>query len=242
MALFKDTPLKGKVAIVTGGTKGIGAAIADKLASLGAKVVVCARQKEKTKHAFVECDVSNMDQVKTMVAFTLKNYKKIDILVNNAGIFPSVPFEQMTEEQWDKVISVNLRGTFNCTKAVSYFMIQQNSGKIINLASIAALVGYAGLVHYCTTKAGVTGFTRALAVELAPHNINVNAIAPGLIETPGVDVLMNKQEQTGFAQAVPLKRNGQPKDIAEAAAFLATEASSYITGQVIVVDGGSTIE
>ncbi|MBN2421082.1 SDR family oxidoreductase [Candidatus Woesearchaeota archaeon] len=242
MGLLSSSPLKGKVAIVTGGTMGIGLGIADKLASLGAKVVVAAIDNAKTKHHFIQCDVSDMNQVKAMVAETMKKFKRIDILVNNAGIFPSKLFTEMTEEDWKKVMQVNLNGTFNCSKIVSEFMIQQKSGKIINLASIAAFVGFQGLVHYCTAKAGVTGFTRALALELGPHNINVNAIAPGLIITPGVNDFMNQEQQAGFAQSVPLKRNGLPKDIAELAAFLATDASSFITGQTIVCDGGKLLE
>lgn len=240
MGLFNN-PLKGKVAIVTGGTMGIGLGIADKLASLGAKVVVAAIHEVKTKHYFVHCDVSDMNNVKAMVTETLKKFKRIDILVNNAGIFPNVPFKDMKEEDWDKVMAVNLKGVFNCTKIVSDFMMQQNSGKIINISSIAGYIGFPGLTHYCATKAGLMGFTRALALELAPYKINVNAIAPGAIETPGASGGA-KDQLNAIAQIVPLKRVGQPKDIAEAAAYLATEASSYVTGQIITVDGGYIIQ
>ncbi|MBS3176372.1 SDR family oxidoreductase [Candidatus Woesearchaeota archaeon] len=239
---FSNKPLKGKVAIVTGGTKGIGAAIADKLKEHGASVVVCARNPQRSKHTYISADVSNSEEVQNLVNYTIKKYKKIDILVNNAGIFPNNPFSEMTEEQWDKVMDVNLKGIFNCTKAVLPFMTQKRYGKIINISSIAGTrEGYAGMVHYCTSKAGVAGFTKAAAVELAEHGINVNAIAPGLIETPGVSDFMDPQQRQAFAKSVPLKRNGKPVDIAELAAFLASDASSYITGQTITCDGGITI-
>lgn len=234
-------PLAGKVAIVTGGTKGIGLAIANKLSSLGADVVVCARKPGKEKHACVQADVSNSKQVKNLVDYTIKKFKRIDILVNNAGIFPADSMEEMTEEQWNKVIDVDLKGVFNCTKAVMPYMIKQKYGKIVNLASIAAYLGFANLTHYCAAKAGVSGFTRSAALELSKYGINVNAIAPGLIETPGVLDFMPAEGRSAFAKSVPLGRNGKPEDIAELAAFLAADASSYITGQTIIIDGGYTL-
>lgn len=241
MALFNN-PLKNRVAIVTGGTKGIGKGIADKLASLGAKVIVCARNKEKTKHHLVLCDVSNLNHVQSLIAEVIKKYKKVDILVNNAGIYPNVPFKDMTEEQWDQVINTNLKSMFIVTRAVLPYMTAQGKGSIINLSSIAGTSkGYEGSVHYCASKAGVLGFTRATAVEFAKLGIRVNAIAPGLILTPGVTSAIDEKGINDFIQTVPLKRAGLPKDIGEAAAFLATDASSYITGQVIIVDGGNTV-
>lgn len=234
--------LRGKVAIVTGATKGIGEAIANKLSSLGAKVVICSRTKVRSKHYFIQCNVSNSGDVKNLVSEVIKKFKKIDILVNNAGIFPSVELKDMTKEQWDQVININLNGIFNCTREVIPYMIKQKSGNIVNLSSIAGILGFDGLVHYCTTKAGVRGFTMASAIELAQYGIRVNAIAPGLIDTPGVRNLMDEKGIQGFVQQVPLKRHGVPNDIAETAAFLVSNSSSYITGQIIVVDGGYSIQ
>ena len=233
--------LKGKVAIVTGGTKGIGKGIADKFFKEGAHVVVTARHKAPTKHHLVLCDVSNGNEVKEMVEVVIKKYKKIDILVNNAGIYPFVPFEQMKEKDWDSVIAVNLKGIYNCTSAVLPSMIKHKYGKIISIASIAgAFVGFPNLVHYCTTKAGVMGFTRGAALDLAKYNVNVNAIAPGAILTPGVESGLDKKAVAGLIQAIPERRMGKPVDIAATAAFLASDEAQYITGQTIVVDGGYT--
>ncbi|MBS3174417.1 SDR family oxidoreductase [Candidatus Woesearchaeota archaeon] len=235
--------LKERVAIITGGTKGIGKAIADKLSSLRIKVVICARKKENTRHYFIKCDVSKIEEVKNLVNETIRKFGRIDILVNNAGIFPSNLLKDMTEEQWNNVISVNLNGVFNCTRLIIPYMIKAKYGKIINIASIAGTcLGFQGLTHYCTTKAGLSGFTKSAALELAEYKINVNAVAPGLISTPGVDNFMSKREQLEFSKIVPLKRNGKPEDIAELTAFLASDSSSYITGQTITVDGGYTIQ
>ena len=233
--------LKGKVAIVTGGSKGIGKGIADALASYGAHVVICSRKKTKSKHHFVQGDITNISDCSKVVTSAIKKFGRIDILVNNAGIYPFVPLTQMTRKQWDQVIDVNLNGVFNATKAVLPFMVKQKYGKIINIASIAGTtVGFAGLVHYCTTKAGIMGFTRAAALELAAYNINVNAVAPGAIRTPGVKAGLNKDALAGLVQIIPEGRLGKPVDIGETTAFLASDASQYITGQTIIVDGGLT--
>jgi 3-oxoacyl-[acyl-carrier protein] reductase len=242
--LFKSGSLKGKVAIVTGGTKGIGAAIADKLKAEGATVVVCARSMTKSEHMCLPVDVSKSEDVKRLVAETIRKYKKVDILVNNAGIYPSVELKDMTEQQWDEIMSINLKGMFNCTKAVLPHMVRQQYGKIINLASIAGTeLGFPGLVHYCTTKAGVSGFTKAAATELAQFNIRVNAIAPGLILTPGIESFMSPEDQADFVKnQIPIGRVGKPEDIAALAAFLASDASDNITGQTIVSDGGTSIQ
>lgn len=233
--------LKGKVAIVTGGSKGIGKGIADALASYGAHVVICSRKKTKSKHHHVQGDVSSVADCSKIVSSALKKFGRIDILVNNAGIYPFVPFVQMTRKQWDQVIDVNLNGVFNATKAVLPQMMKQKYGKIINIASIAGTtVGFPGLVHYSTTKAGIMGFTRALALELATSRINVNAIAPGAIQTPGIRAGLDKKTADGLIRIIPEGRLGKPVDIGETAAFLASDASEYITGQTIIVDGGFT--
>ena len=233
--------LKGKVAIVTGGTKGIGEGIANKFKKEGSKVVVSARTKIKTKHYFIKCDVSNSDEVKNLINETIKKYKRIDIVVNNAGIFPFIEFKSMTEEQWDEVMNVNLKGMYYITKAALPYLLKRKSGKIINIASIAGTkVGFPNLVHYCTTKAGVSGFTKSLALELAKSNIQVNAIAPGVIMTPGVKKGLDKKTIKNLLMTIPEGRGGKPSDIAATAAFLASEESQYITGQTIVVDGGYT--
>jgi 3-oxoacyl-[acyl-carrier protein] reductase len=238
---MKKLSLKDKVAIVTGGTKGIGKGIADVLSRKGAKVVISAKNKLESKHYFIKCDVSNYQDAQTLIKETLKKYKKIDILINNAGIYPFVPLKDMTEEQWDNVIKVNLKGTFNCTKAVLPFMIKNKYGKIVNIASIAGTkVGFPNLVHYCASKGGIEGFTMAAALDLAQYKINVNAVAPGAILTPGTKKGLDKKATANLIQAIPEKRMGKPIDIAETVAFLASDASEYITGQTIVVDGGYT--
>ena len=233
--------LKGKVAIVTGGTKGIGKGIADALANYGAKVVVSARKSEKTKHYFVKCDVSSYTDAQLLAQEVIKKYKRIDILVNNAGIYPFVSLDKMTEEQWDSVININLKGVFNCTKAVLPFMINKKYGKIVNIASIAGTkVGFPSLTHYCASKGGVEGFTMGAALDLAQYKINVNAIAPGAILTPGTKNGLDKDAVSHLIQAIPEKRMGMPVDIADTTVFLASDAAEYITGQTIVVDGGYT--
>lgn len=232
---------KGKVAIVTGGTMGIGKGIADRLAARGAKIVISARHRSPSKHYFVRCDVSSYKEAQNLVQQAIKKYKKIDILVNNAGIYPFVSLKDMTEQQWDQVINVNLKGVFNCTKAVLPHMMKRKYGKIVNISSIAGhCVGFQGLAHYCTTKAGVVGFTKAAALDLAPYKINVNAVAPGAIETPGVSKALDKKARQMYISMIPARRMGKPSDIAEAVAFLASDAANYVTGHTIVIDGGLT--
>ena len=245
--------LKDKVAIITGAGQGIGKEIALAFAREGAKVVVTditGKEKEVAEEIkkmereaiAVKVDVSKMEDAKKMAEEALKSFGRIDILVNNAGIYPFKPFVEMTESDWDKVINVNLKGTFNCTKAVVETMIKQKYGKIINITSIAGtVVGFPQLTHYCASKAGITGFTRALALELAPYGINVNAIAPGPIETPGTMVL-GKEAYENFKKLIPIGRWGKPEDIASLAVFLASDESSNITGQVIVSDGGYAVQ
>lgn len=235
--------LKDKVAIVTGGTQGIGKGIADKLSSYGAKVVVCARKERKTNHHFIKCDVSNNREVQKMVDEVIKKFKKIDILVNNAGIFPFVNLKDMTEEQWDQVLNVNLKGVYNCSHYVIPYMMKQKYGKIVSIASIAGVVvGFPGLTHYSASKGGIMGFTKAAALELAPYKITVNAVAPGAILTPGESVISSKEVVAQTVKMIPEARMGKPADIAETVAFLVSDGSEYITGQTIVVDGGYTDE
>jgi 3-oxoacyl-[acyl-carrier protein] reductase len=246
--------LKNKVAIVTGAGRGIGKETALSLAKEGAKVVVSditddinsvVKQIEKigSQALAVKADVSNHKQTEELVKKTIKKFGRIDILVNNAGIFPFKSLVDMKEEDWNKVLDVNLKGVFNCTKAVLPTMKEQKYGKIINIASISGVkVGYVGLAHYCASKAGIVGFTKATALELAQYGINVNAIAPGAIETPGAMATTSKKSMKQFAQMIPLKRIGQPMDIANLVVFLASNESSYITGECITVDGGLTIQ
>ncbi len=254
--------LKGKVAIVTGGALGIGYGIAYRLAEAGANVVIADRNEEDGLRAAAELaksgwnvaaistDVSDEESVKRLVDGTIKKYGSVDILVNNAGIFPSVPLKTMSLNDFQKVIDVNLNGTFLCTKYVSEKMVQKgNGGRIINITSIDALhPSSVGLAHYDASKHGVWGFTKNIALELAPHKIWVNAIAPGAIMTPGLQKMsqaaappegvdMQKMLE-GFLAHIPMSRFGEPDDIGKVALFLASDMSSYMTGSQIVVDGG----
>jgi 2-dehydro-3-deoxy-D-gluconate 5-dehydrogenase len=253
--------LTGKTAIVTGAV-GIGYGIAYRLAEAGAKVLIASitedeamgiadelTQKGWTASA-VKTDVSNEEDVKKMVETAVTNYGTVDILINNAGIYPSIPVSQMTLADFDKVLSVNLKGVFLTTKYVSEQMVKQGvGGRIINITSIDALhPSSVGLAHYDASKHGVWGFTKNVALELAPHKIWVNAIAPGGIITPGVTKLQKdmpshpgvdlaKVMET-FLAKIPMRRMGEPDDIGKVALFLASEMASYITGTQIVVDGG----
>ncbi|MCX6736068.1 MAG: SDR family NAD(P)-dependent oxidoreductase [Candidatus Parcubacteria bacterium] len=244
--------LKDKVAIVTGGRQGIGLGIALALAKEGCNVVVsdidqndCDVVAEKLKSEGVKaigikCDVSKKEEVDALIAGTMKEFGKLDILVNNAGIYPFVPFEKMTESDWDKVMNVNLKSIFLTSQASAKVM--QSGGKIVNISSIASVVGFEGLVHYCASKGGINGMVRALALELAPRKINVNAVAPGAIETPGASGAMAEETKQQMIAGIPAKRYGQPEDIANAVVFLASDKADYITGQVLVVDGGWTVK
>lgn len=247
------TGLKDKVAIVTGAGQGIGREIALSLAKNGAKVVVTditdkifevANEIEVmgSKGLAVKCDVAKREEVENVVEKAIEQFGSIDILVNNAGIYPIKPFVDMTEQDWDRVINVNLKGVFNCTKAVLPKMIKRKHGKIVNISSISgSVVGFPNLVHYSASKAGIVGFTRTLALEVAQHGINVNAVAPGPIETPGTQSLGEEMyEQT--RAAIPVGRWGRPIDIADLVLFLAGKESSFITGQCIVADGGYTLQ
>ena len=192
----------------------------------------------------VPCDVSSRTAVEHLFKKTIDTFGKVDIVVNNAGIYPFVSLEKMTEEDWDKVIDVNLKSVFLCSKEAA--RVLPEGGRLISISSIASLVGFEGLVHYCASKGGINGLTRALALELAPKKITVNVVAPGAIDTPGASE--DDQPRTAKAEtrkqtiaAIPLGRMGESSDIANAVVFLASEKASYITGQVIVVDGGWTV-
>lgn len=240
---------KNKTAIVTGAGKGIGKGIAEALAEAGYNLVVSDIIQEDgekvaeelkasgAKTLAVKCDVSKKGEVENLFSEAAKEFGKVDVLVNNAGIYPFVPFEKMQEADWEKVMEVNLKGVFLCSKEALKTMPE--GGRIINISSIAAFVGFEGLVHYCATKGGVNGMTRALALELAPEKITVNAVAPGAIDTPGAQSSKETQAQT--IAAIPWKRMGKPEDIANAVVFLASDKSDYITGQAIIVDGGWTL-
>lgn len=240
--------LENKVAIVTGAGKGIGKGIVLALAQEKCNVVISdidqtsckqvAKEAEKlgAKTLVVKCDVSKSTEVKNLFNQTKKKFGGLDILVNNAGIYPFVNFDKMTESDWDKVINVNLKSIFLTCKQASALM--KKGGKIVNISSIASVVGFAGLTHYCASKGAINSFVRALAIELASKNINVNAVAPGAIETPGASKGSTKEVIKQTVMQIPLARMGQPKDIADAVVFLSSDKSDYITGQTIVVDGG----
>jgi 3-oxoacyl-[acyl-carrier protein] reductase len=241
--------LTDKVAIVTGAGRGIGRAIALKLAGVGAAVVVSDILEEEMKAVAKEikdaggqslaalADVSSSADVSRMVEETIKAYGRIDILINNAGIARDQLLVRMSEEDWDKVLDVDLKSVFLCTKAVLRYMLKNRWGRIISLSSIAGLVGNPGQANYSSAKAGIIGFTRTVASEVGSHGITVNAIAPGFIETEMTKKIKEEQRQE-IKKHIPLDRFGTPQDVAEAVAFLASEEAGYITGQVLSVNGG----
>ncbi len=244
-----ELSLEGRVALITGGARGIGREIALLFAKEGADIALCdvnLEQAEQTakeiRDSGRECiafktDVTDLKQVQDMVDKILDKFKKLDILINNAGITKDNLILRMSEEDWDKVISVNLKGCFICTKAASRVMLKQRFGKIINLASIIGIMGNAGQANYSASKAGIIGLTKSIAKELAPRGVSVNAIAPGFIKTEMTDRLP-EDIQKRMLSAIPLARFGTPKDVANLALFLSSESSSYITGQAIQIDGG----
>ncbi|MGN0145077.1 MAG: 3-oxoacyl-[acyl-carrier-protein] reductase [Clostridium sp.] len=242
--------LKGKCALVTGASRGIGKAIALKLASLGANLVLNYRSSEaealevekKVKEMGVDAisvqgDISKLEDVENLVNKAKDKFGSIDIMVNNAGITKDNLIIRMKEEDFDNVINVNLKGVFNCLKVITPIMIKQRHGKIINLSSVVGISGNASQVNYSASKAGVIGMTKSLAKEIGSRGINVNAVAPGFIETDMTGVLGEKIKEE-YKKNIPLRRTGKPEDVANVVAFLASEGSDYITGQVIHVDGG----
>ncbi len=242
--------LSQKVAIVTGSGRGIGRTIALKLAEAGAAVVVNSRGEAAEGVAreiqamgqpglAVAADVSSAADVARLAEETIARYGRIDILVNNAGIARDQLLMRMSEEDWDRVLEVDLKSVFLCTRAVLRFMLKQRWGRIISIASIVGLVGNPGQANYASAKAGIIGFTRSIAKEVASRKITVNAIAPGFIDTEMTRHLAEDQRKELMGR-IPLGRLGSPDDVAEAVAFLASEKAGYITGQVLAVDGGMT--
>ncbi|MDD6770531.1 MAG: 3-oxoacyl-[acyl-carrier-protein] reductase [Inconstantimicrobium porci] len=242
--------LNGNCAVVTGATKGIGRAIAVKLASLGADIVInyrssleeAERLKEEienlgVKTLLVKADVSIAEEAENLINEAKKCFGKVDILVNNAGIVKDNLILRMKMEDFSKVVDVNLKGTFNCLKYVSPIMLRQKKGKIINISSVVGIVGNAGQVNYAASKAGVIGMTKSLAKELGSRGIQVNAVAPGYINTAMTQGL-NEKVKDEMLKVIPLKKFGEPEDVAKVVGFLASEDADYVTGQVIHVDGG----
>ncbi len=241
--------LLGKVALVTGAAQGIGKAIALLLAEKGADVVVSDINVEKAqetareieekgrKSMALKVNVADPDEVEKMVEAIIERFSRIDILVNNAGITRDRLLLRMSSEDWDAVLDVNLKGVFNCTKSVIKYMSKQRSGKIVNIASVVGLMGNVGQANYAASKAGVIGFTKTVAREFAQRGININAIAPGYIQTPMTEVLPERVKEE-LMRLIPMGRLGQPEDVAQAVLFLVSEASNYVTGQVLNVNGG----
>lgn len=239
--------LDGTVAIVTGGSTGIGRAITERYIEEGADVVIADINEEKGKEAaeelgcdFMTCDVSEYDQVEEMVEKTVEKHGHLDVIVNNAGIGSTAPLGEMSTEQWEATIDVNLTGVMNGSKAALPH-IQETEGCIINIASIYGLVGAPGATSYNAAKGGVVNFTRSVAVDYAEENVNVNSICPGFVRTPMTEDMLDDDDFYSFVENnTPMDRVAEPEEIAGLAAFLASEDASYITGTNIPVDGGWT--
>jgi len=241
--------LKDKVSVITGGARGIGREIALLFAKEGSDIVLLDVNQDQLSQTQKEIealgrtafplvvDVTKFDQVEETVNKILDKFKKIDILINNAGITRDALLIRMSEQDWDSVLSVNLKGTFNCCKAICKVMMKQRSGRIVNMASIIGLMGNAGQVNYAASKAGMIGLTKSLAKEIASRNVNVNAIAPGFIETDMTAKLPSEVREE-MLKAIPLGKFAKPIEVAKIALFLSSELSDYLTGQVIQVDGG----
>lgn len=242
--------LKGKTAIITGSSRGIGKAIAQKLGQMGANIVLngttaseainmtCEELKASGVNVIVSVgDVRNAEYVDNMVNAAIDAFGSVDILINNAGITRDKLIMKMSENDWDDVVGINLKGAFLCTKAVAKIMMKQRSGKIINITSVAGVMGNPSQANYAASKAGLIGLTKSTAKELATRGINCNAIAPGLISTDMTDVLSESIKEN-YLNSIPQKRFGTPEDVANAVGFLVSDEANYITGQVIHIDGG----
>lgn len=250
MTISPFCSLDGRVAIITGSARGIGRAIAEQLAVLGADIVVAdlllelanatasvITQKTGRRTLPVKVNVSELPSTQSMVEKTIKTFGHVDILVNNAGITRDTLIMRMDETDWDEVINVNLKGVFNCSKAVIRTMMKQHYGRIINISSVSGQIGQVGQVNYSASKAGVIGFTKALAREVASRQITVNAVAPGFVPTTLTSDLSDELKEY-MLKITPIARMGKPEEVAAAVAFLASEEASYITGQVLAIDGG----
>lgn len=242
--------LKGKTAIITGSGRGLGKAIALKLGQMGANIVLndidISDSIDNTAEEFkalginvavTKGDVRSFDDVESMVKTAVEAFGSVDILVNNAGITKDMLMLKMTEKDWDDVLDINLKGAFFCTKAASKVMMKQRSGKIINIASVAGVMGNPGQANYSASKAGLIGLTKSTAKEFASRGINCNAVAPGVIVSKMTDILPDNVKEN-YLNNIPLKRFGTPEDVANVIGFLASDDSNYVTGQVIHIDGG----
>ena len=246
----RERSTNGRVVLVTGATDGIGKAVALAFAAQGARVVVNGRNKSRAANvvAAVEAmggeamvalaDVSDRVQVRRMVSAALRRFKRIGVLVNNAGVFQTIPTLKITEKQWDRVLDINLKGTFLCCQAVMAHMMKRRSGCIVNVASYAGKTGSSiPAAHYAASKAGVICLTKSLARELAPHGIRVNAVSPGLIQTKMAEVVLKTRKVT-----IPLARLGRPEDVADAVLFLASDKAGYVTGEIVDVNAGLVMD
>lgn len=242
--------LQGKTAIITGGARGIGKAIAQKFATEGANIAITDLIIDENVHAFLKeleklgvkaqgytSNAANFNETQTVVNTIVSDFNKVDILVNNAGITKDTLLLRMSEEQWDAVINVNLKSVFNYTKAIQQFMLKQKFGSIINMSSVVGISGNAGQANYSASKAGMIGFTKSVAKELGSRGVRANAIAPGFIITD-MTAKLSEEVRNEWVNRIPLKRGGTPEDVANVALFLASDLSSYVTGQVIPVCGG----
>ena len=242
--------LEGKIALITGASRGIGKSIAQRFVQEGATVAFTYRSSDEKARALEEeltasggtargfkSDAGSLEQSEALVKEVVEAFGTVDILINNAGITRDTLLMRMSEEQWDDIMQVNLKSCFNLTKAVLRTMLKARAGSIINMSSVVGIQGNAGQANYAASKAGILGFTKSVALELGSRNIRCNAIAPGFIETEMTDAL-DEATVHGWRDAIPLKRGGKPEDVADACVFLASDMSTYITGQTLSVDGG----